>query len=184
MSKSSESPRGTIRLTDSPDIIRARIRAAVTDSGRDVIASADKPALRNLLTIYSIVAGTSVTDAQERFAGKGYAEFKVVRSQLSLRPATPALKSSAAGPIIGGGEALFLFPALRLRLRLGASAILRTGALATLVASTFQAAACRALHRIALLGRLPCTCDATAINRAPRRGVDRIHGRNREKWHW
>lgn len=76
MSKSSESPRGTIRLTDSPDIIRARIRAAVTDSGRDVIASADKPALRNLLTIYSIVAGTSVTDAQERFAGKGYAEFK------------------------------------------------------------------------------------------------------------
>lgn len=64
----------TIRLTDSPDI-RARIRAAVTDSGRDVIASADKPALRNLLTVYSIVAGTSVTDAQERFAGKGYAEF-------------------------------------------------------------------------------------------------------------
>lgn len=76
MSKSSQSPRGTIRLTDSPDIIRARIRAAVTDSGRDVTASADKPALRNLLTIYSIVAGTSVTDAQEAFAGRGYAEFK------------------------------------------------------------------------------------------------------------
>ena len=92
-----------------------------------------------------------------------------------------ALKSSAAGSIIsGGGEALFLFPALRLRLRLGASAILRTGALATLVASTFQAAACRALHRIALLGRLSRTCDATAINRALRRGVDRIHGRNGE----
>jgi tryptophanyl-tRNA synthetase len=76
MSKSSESPLGTLRITDPPDVIRRKVKVAVTDSGRDVVAAPDKPAITNLLTIYSAVTGSSMEDLQAALAGKGYAELK------------------------------------------------------------------------------------------------------------
>ncbi len=89
MSKSSESPQGTILLTDSPDAIRAKIRTAVTDSGRTIKASSDKPAISNLLTIYSIASGTSVLEVEQAFAGKGYAPFKTVLADLLVEYLRP-----------------------------------------------------------------------------------------------
>jgi len=76
MSKSSESPRGTVRVTESADEIRRKIKTAVTDSGRDVVASPDRPAITNLLTIYSVVSGRTVVELQDDLAGKGYADLK------------------------------------------------------------------------------------------------------------
>ena len=76
MSKSAESPQGTLKVTDPPDTIRSKIRAAVTDSGRDIVYSPEKPAISNLLTIYSVATGKPVQEAQEEYAGKGYAAFK------------------------------------------------------------------------------------------------------------
>jgi tryptophanyl-tRNA synthetase len=76
MSKSSGSSQGMLRLLDPPDAIRNKIRSAVTDSGLGTIASPEKPAITNLLTLYSIATNVSITQAQEQFAGKGYAEFK------------------------------------------------------------------------------------------------------------
>ena len=76
MSKSAESPHGTLTVLDPPDEIRRKIRAAVTDSGRDVTASPDKPAITNLLTIYSAVTGRDVADLESAYAGKGYADLK------------------------------------------------------------------------------------------------------------
>jgi tryptophanyl-tRNA synthetase len=76
MSKSAESPLGTLRVTDGPDEIKRKIRIAVTDSGRDVVASEDKPALANLLTIYSAVTERSVRELEAELAGKGYADLK------------------------------------------------------------------------------------------------------------
>ncbi|MDP9340966.1 MAG: tryptophan--tRNA ligase [Actinomycetota bacterium] len=76
MSKSAESPQGTIAVLDSPDVIRKKIRSAVTDSGRDVVASPDKPAISNLLTIFSVVSGRAVEELEQEHAGKGYAPFK------------------------------------------------------------------------------------------------------------
>jgi len=78
MSKSSESPLGTIRLTDRPDEIQAKIHSAVTDSGYEIRMSTDKPAISNLLVIYSIVGGVGIHETEELFAGKGYAQFKKV----------------------------------------------------------------------------------------------------------
>src|SRR6266702_1647179 len=75
MSKSAAAP-GTIAVLDLPDAIRRKIRSAVTDSGRDVVASADKPAISNLLTIYSVVSGKTVPDLEQEYAGQGYAPFK------------------------------------------------------------------------------------------------------------
>jgi len=48
----------------------------VTDSGRDVVASEDKPAISNLLTVFSVVSGRSILELEQEYAGKGYAPFK------------------------------------------------------------------------------------------------------------
>jgi tryptophanyl-tRNA synthetase len=76
MSKSADSPMGTLLVTDPPEEIVRKIRSAVTDSGREVVASPDKPALTNLLTIYSAVSGRSIAELEAEYAGRGYADFK------------------------------------------------------------------------------------------------------------
>ncbi|MBI4276331.1 tryptophan--tRNA ligase [Candidatus Uhrbacteria bacterium] len=76
MSKSAPSPWNYIALTDDPDTVREKMKRAVTDSGKEITASEDKPALKNLLTIYSLLSNTTVTAVEKRFEGKGYAEFK------------------------------------------------------------------------------------------------------------
>jgi tryptophanyl-tRNA synthetase len=76
MSKSADSPSGTLRVIDPPDEIARKIKSAVTDSGREVRAGEDKPAITNLLTIYSAVDGRSIPEFEEAYAGKGYGEFK------------------------------------------------------------------------------------------------------------
>jgi tryptophanyl-tRNA synthetase len=76
MSKSSESPAGTIKVTDPPDEIRKKIKTAVTDSGRDVVAGPDKPAITNLLTIFSVASRMPIAEIEQELAGKGYADLK------------------------------------------------------------------------------------------------------------
>jgi len=76
MSKSSTRPNAAISVSDPPEMVAKKIRSAVTDSGREVTVGDDKPALTNLLTIYSILEGTPIEELVERFAGGGYAPFK------------------------------------------------------------------------------------------------------------
>ena len=77
MSKSAGRPNSSVLLVDPPEVIAKKFKVAVTDSGRDVKAAEDKPALTNLLTIYSVVEGVPVAELEERFEGKGYGDFKV-----------------------------------------------------------------------------------------------------------
>jgi tryptophanyl-tRNA synthetase len=76
MSKSDANPNAAIALSDDADTIRRKIRRAVTDSGSEVIATPGKPALTNLLTIYSLLSGDSISALETRYAGKGYGAFK------------------------------------------------------------------------------------------------------------
>ena len=76
MSKSASSPNNYISLTDAPGVVREKIKRAVTDSGSAVAASTDKPALTNLLTIYSLLTDTPVATLEKKYKGKGYGEFK------------------------------------------------------------------------------------------------------------
>jgi tryptophanyl-tRNA synthetase len=78
MSKSAPRPNSKILLVDPPDLIVKKVKSAVTDSGSEVKAAADKPALTNLLTILSVVEGVSVSDIENRFTGSGYGAFKKV----------------------------------------------------------------------------------------------------------
>lgn len=76
MSKSDPNENAYVALTDDVDTIRRKLRRAVTDCDTEVRFAADKPAISNLLTIYSLCSGQSLADAEKRFAGKGYGVFK------------------------------------------------------------------------------------------------------------
>jgi len=76
MSKSAESEYNYIALSDNADLIRKKIQKAVTDSGDEIKSGKDKPAMTNLLNIYSEVSGKSVEEIGKDYTGKGYVDFK------------------------------------------------------------------------------------------------------------
>jgi tryptophanyl-tRNA synthetase len=76
MSKSATSEFNYIALLDDPEMARKKIIKAVTDSGTEVLYSDAKPALVNLINIFSLLGNISVGEVVRRYAGKGYAEFK------------------------------------------------------------------------------------------------------------
>ena len=76
MAKSSGGPNNVIWMTDSPDEVKKKISRAVTDSGREIVYSPEKPAISNLLEIYSAVSGREIDELVAGFEGKGYADLK------------------------------------------------------------------------------------------------------------
>ena len=77
MSKSAENAASSIALMDAPDLIRKKIQSAVTDSESSIkYDEAAKPAIANLLNIYSAFADLSIVEIEQKYADKGYANFK------------------------------------------------------------------------------------------------------------
>lgn len=76
MSKSASSEYNYIALMDDPEMARKKIMKAVTDSGAEILYSDEKPALKNLVNIYSLLGNISTDDVVRKYAGKGYADFK------------------------------------------------------------------------------------------------------------
>src|ERR671922_3084770 len=76
MSTTGGTPQGTIGLLDPPDLIRRKVRSAVTDSGRDVVRSEEKPGITNLIDIMSVASGATPEEIEARYDGRGYGAFK------------------------------------------------------------------------------------------------------------
>lgn len=77
MSKSDENVQGFISMLDEPKIIQKKINRAVTDSeGVVKYDKENKPGISNLLDIYSSCTGESIASLEEKYAGKGYGDFK------------------------------------------------------------------------------------------------------------
>jgi tryptophanyl-tRNA synthetase len=77
MSKSDANEKSFISMLDEPKKIEKKIKSAVTDS--DGIVKYDKekkPGVSNLLTIHAICTGESIRELEEKYAGKGYGDFK------------------------------------------------------------------------------------------------------------
>ena len=90
MSKSASSPAGIIELLDDPKVSAKKVRSAVTDSGRDVrFDEAEKPGISNLLRIYSVLAGVPIPELEERYACRGYGDFKSDLAELVVEFVTP-----------------------------------------------------------------------------------------------
>ena len=66
-----------IALFEEPDLIKDKIMAAVTDTGKEVKYDVTrKPGVSNLLTIYSLFSEQPIKTLEKKFKGKGYASFK------------------------------------------------------------------------------------------------------------
>jgi tryptophanyl-tRNA synthetase len=89
MSKSAGSESSYIALMDSSDVIRRKIKRAVTDSGSEVRGGPDKPALTNLLDIYAAFASEPVDAIEQRYEGKGYADFKADLGEVVVEALAP-----------------------------------------------------------------------------------------------
>lgn len=76
MSKSDSNQNGAIGLLDKPEVVREKIARAVTDSQREIRYDPQRPGVYNLIEIYAQLAGMEPMAVEEKYVGKGYAEFK------------------------------------------------------------------------------------------------------------
>jgi tryptophanyl-tRNA synthetase len=76
MSKSDTNQAGNILILENTELIKDKIMRAVTDSGSSIELSDEKPAISNLIEIYSAFSSKDVTEIQEAYSQKGYGEFK------------------------------------------------------------------------------------------------------------
>ncbi len=76
MSKSDENLNGSIFLLDDADTITKKFKKAVTDSGTEINFDPERPAIKNLLTIYQLLTGKTANECVAHFDGKGYGQFK------------------------------------------------------------------------------------------------------------
>lgn len=103
MSKSDKKAGATIGLLDEPETIKKKISKAVTDSGSTIEYTDEKPALKNLLTIYSACTGQSIPEIVKHYDGTGYKLFKEGLSKVvveHLRPIQERYKELDADPAL------------------------------------------------------------------------------------
>lgn len=76
MSKSA-ADKGTIWMLEPPETTRKKIMSAVTDNdGAIRFDPAGKPGVSNLLTLLSVLGGSSIPSLETEFAGRGYGDLK------------------------------------------------------------------------------------------------------------
>jgi tryptophanyl-tRNA synthetase len=77
MSKSSPRDDSRLNLLDPPDVLRRKIRSALTDSYQGVTYDPmDRPGLANLLALYAALSGDTMEGLASRFGGFGHEAFK------------------------------------------------------------------------------------------------------------
>ncbi|MBR3295069.1 MAG: tryptophan--tRNA ligase [Clostridia bacterium] len=90
MSKSDENQNAFISILDGPDVIRAKIRRAVTDSEAEISFDPEnKPGVSNLLSIYATSSGKSIEDAVKDLEGQGYGALKEATAEAVVNVLKP-----------------------------------------------------------------------------------------------
>jgi tryptophanyl-tRNA synthetase len=101
MSKSNDAPNHSIKLLDPPDVVRAKIVRATTDSLKEIRFDEGRHGVNNLLTIYHAFTGESRQEIESKFAGKGYSDLKKDLAEVvieGLRPLQERYKALTAEP--------------------------------------------------------------------------------------
>jgi tryptophanyl-tRNA synthetase len=76
MSTTGGTVQGTLLMLDDPDVVRKKIKSAVTDSGREVRRGPGKEGIENLISIMSAATGEPADAIEARYDGSGYGQFK------------------------------------------------------------------------------------------------------------
>src|SRR5262245_8714327 len=76
MSTTGGTPQGTLLMLDEPDVVRRKIRSAVTDSGKEVRRGPGKEGIENLIDMLAVATGDEPDAIEARYDGQGYGAFK------------------------------------------------------------------------------------------------------------
>jgi tryptophanyl-tRNA synthetase len=102
MSKSQDSPQGTIGVLEDAKAITKKIKSAVTDSDTEVRHDRDaKPGVSNLIEIHAAVTGRTIVDVEKQFGAGGYGTFKTAVAEAVveyLQPVQARYGELAADP--------------------------------------------------------------------------------------
>ncbi len=92
MSKSA-SKETSISLFDSPEVIRKKIKSAVTDTGKIIkYDTKKKPGISNLLTIYSLFTEREIKDVEKEMKDVSYKAFKERLAEVTVTKLEPFRK--------------------------------------------------------------------------------------------
>lgn len=89
MSKSDPNEKANIFLDDAPEVVKSKIKRAVTDSGTEIKYDESRPGIANLMSIYSIATGKDYATVEIEFAGAGYGDFKAAVAEATAEYLSP-----------------------------------------------------------------------------------------------
>ncbi|WP_168123125.1 tryptophan--tRNA ligase [Paenibacillus sp. HB172176] len=90
MSKSNPNASSYILLLDEPKLIRKKFSRAVTDSDMSVRYDWEtKPAVSNLIEIFSVFSGMGIGEVEKHFEGQGYGNFKKELAEVVVEKLDP-----------------------------------------------------------------------------------------------
>jgi len=95
MSKSDPDGKATLFLDDTDKDIEKKVKSAVTDSGSEIIDSDEKPGIRNLLTLQSVLTGKPIAEIVTSYAGKQYGHLKVDTAEICVEAIRPVREKTA-----------------------------------------------------------------------------------------
>jgi tryptophanyl-tRNA synthetase len=76
MSTTYGSEQGTVYILDDADVVRKKVKSAVTDSGTEVKRGPDKEGITNLIDILSVIRAVAPDEIEREFEGSGYGDFR------------------------------------------------------------------------------------------------------------
>lgn len=89
MSKSDPDPAGMITILDDPKVLEKKIKRAVTDSGTVVKFDEKNAGIANLMTIHSVLSGSTFDQIEKDFEGKMYGHLKMRVAELVIETFRP-----------------------------------------------------------------------------------------------
>ena len=89
MSKTASSEMGAVFLSDSPKDIEKKLKRATTDSGTEITYTEEKPGVKNMIDIQSVITGKSVEQILASYAGKMYGHLKVDTANILIEELRP-----------------------------------------------------------------------------------------------
>jgi tryptophanyl-tRNA synthetase len=90
MSTTGGSEQGTVYVLDEPDAIVKKLKSAVTDSGREIERSPQKPGVSNLIDILAVARGVTPKQVEEDMReARGYGDLKLATAEAVVEMLTP-----------------------------------------------------------------------------------------------
>lgn len=90
MSKSDSNPKAYVSLLDEPNVIKNKIKGAVTDLDKNILYDPlKKPGISNLIIIYQAITGMEIAQIEAKYKDSDYKTFKDDLAKIVVDELTP-----------------------------------------------------------------------------------------------